>query len=457
MNKSISIIFLLFTILNQIQAQTTELIILERLDGPITLDGVSDEPAWQRIQPLKVVMHQPVFGNTPSERTEIRVAYDDDYIYASGRFFDSESKEIRGNSLERDGTNAGADGFGIILDPFNDNENALCFATTPTSIRGDWTISNDAESTSGSPMNMSWNTYWDAEVVENEKGWFAEIRIPFSSLRFQGKKDKIVMGLITWRYIARKNEIIIFPAIPPNWELSFLKPSVAQDVLMKGIKSKSPLYITPYFLSGLDQTSELNSTETAYNVSKKSILDLGLDLKYGLSSDLTLDVTINTDFAQVEADDPQINITRFSLFYPEKRLFFQERAGLFNFSFGGPTKLFYTRQIGLYDIGNNDFRRIPIYAGTRLVGRIGNWDVGLLDMQTAQMEFSVDDDSTTIVPSENFGVIRLRRQVLNPYSYIGTMLTSRIEKGGEYNYCLGLDGTIRLSEQDYFTFNIAQL
>lgn len=459
MNHLIVFILVFFTLLGQMMAQFIEPIILDRLSGPITLNGVSDEPAWQRVQPFDVVMHQPVFGNNPSEKTEIRVAYDEEYLYASGRFYDSDPKGIRGNALERDGTTAGDDGFGFILDPFNDNENALCFATTPAGIRGDWTIFNDAEPTNGFPMNMSWNTYWDVAVIQNEEGWFAEMRIPFSSLRFQEKNGNVIMGLITWRYIARKNEIIIFPDIPPKWELSFLKPSVAQDVVLERVQQQNPLYITPYLLGGVDQLSELNNTETAYDVSRKVSRNIGLDLKYGLSSNLTLDLTFNTDFAQVESDDQQINITRFSLFYPEKRLFFQERASLFNFSFGGPTQMFYTRRIGLYDIGDDDYRQVPIYAGTRLVGRIGNWDVGVLNMQTAQKEFSVDDvadDSTIIVHSENFGVFRLRRQVINPYSYIGTMLTSRVGRGGQYNYCMGLDGTIKLFEDDYLTFSIAQ-
>lgn len=459
LNHLIVSILVSLTVLNHANAQSLDPIILPRLVGPITLDGMSNETAWQIVQPLDVGMHQPVFGNDPSEKTEIRIAYDEEYLYVSGRFYDSDPKGIRGNALERDGTSFSEDGLIIVLDTFNDNENALCFATTPAGIRGDWSIFNDAESSSGLPWNISWNTFWDATVVRNEEGWFAEMRIPFSSLRFQDENGSVVMGLIAWRYIARKNEIITFPDIPQKWDLGFLKPSVAQDVVLEGIQKRNPLYVTPYLLGGVDQLSELNYSETAYDVSRNLSQNLGLDLKYGLSSNLTLDLTFNTDFAQVEADDPQINITRFSLYYPEKRLFFQERASLFNFSFGGPTKMFYTRRIGLYDIGDYDYRQVPIYGGARLVGRIGSWDVGFLDMQTAQAEFSISDDgndSTTIVPSENFSVLRLRRQVINPYSYLGTMLTSRVERGEQYNYCLGLDGTIRLFEDDYLIFSIAQ-
>jgi hypothetical protein len=456
--KKFPLFIILFLLCSCLHPQSVGLISIQKTNEQIKLDGISSESVWENIQPLKIVMHQPFFGNEPSEKTEIRFVYDDKYLYASARFYDSEPTQIRGTSLERDGTSPQDDGFGIILDTFNDNENALCFAVTPTGIRGDWTIVNDAETTSGSPMNMNWNTFWDAEVIKNDSGWFVEVRIPFSSLRFQNIDNNITMGLIAWRYIARKNEIDIYPAIPPDWEMSFLKPSVGQDILMQGIKSKSPMYVTPYLLSGLFKESELNKKETAYNNFNETKFDFGLDVKYGISSDLTLDVTINTDFAQVEADDPQIKISRWSLYFPEKRLFFQERAGLFNLSFGGQTTMFYSRHIGLYDIGDNDYRQIPIIGGARLVGKIGNWDMGFLNMQTASKDFNIDDyeDSTVTVPSENFGVLRLRRQAFNPFSYVGTMITSRLENVNNYNYCFGFDGTIRISEKNYFTFSLAQ-
>lgn len=230
-----------------------EPIFISRLSGSITLDGLSNESAWQAVKPLDVVMHQPVFGNDPSEKTEIRIAYDEEYLYASGRFYDSDPSGIRGNALERDGTSYSDDEFGFVLDPFNDNENALCFATTPAGIRGDWSVFNDAEASSGLPWNSSWNTFWDATVVRNEEGWFAEMRIPFSSLRFQDEDGSVVIGLIAWRYIARKNEIITYPAIPPRWDMGFLKSSVAQDVVLEGIQKRNPIYITPYLLGGVDQ------------------------------------------------------------------------------------------------------------------------------------------------------------------------------------------------------------
>ncbi len=437
-----------------LSAQGTATVPLPRLTGAITLDGLSDEAAWGDIPPLPLVMSVPNFLDTPTERTEIRIAYDDDFIYVAGRFYDSDPSGIHGNALERDGLTPAEDGFAVILDTFNDNENALGFVTNPAGLREDWAIYNDAESDEGFPINSSWNTFWDVAVVRTEEGWFAEMRIPFSSLRFQESGGRVVMGLLTYRYIARKNEIISYPPIDPKWNWGFLKPSISQDIVLEGIYSRSPVYVTPYALGGLGQEQILNGS--GYQLNNQNQKNVGLDVKYGLTSNLTLDMTLNTDFAQVETDEAQINLTRFSLFFPEKRLFFQERASIFDFRSGGDNRLFYSRNIGLYDIGDDDFRSVPIIGGARLVGRIGDWDLGALDMQTAQATFHPDEGDTVIVPSENFGVLRFRRQVFNEYSYMGGMLTSRYDRNGRYNYGLGVDGTVRVVGDDYLVFNWAQ-
>ncbi len=384
------------------RAQSPEIVVLPRLQGPIRLDGLSDEPAWQAVEPLPLTMHKPVFGGTPTERTEIRIAYDDDYLYASGRFYDSDPDGIRGNARERDGISPSDDNFALILDTFNDNETALGFITTPAGNRFDFTINRDAQifissrSSQSSqrmfPGNNSWNTYWDVAVDRNEEGWFAELRIPFSSLRFQDNEGKAVMGLIASRYIARKNETISYPAIQRKWMFGTIKPSVAQDVVLEEVYSRNPLYITPYALTGMNRSYQLNSAGSSYSRIDQPSRDVGLDLKYGITSNLTLDLTVNTDFAQVEADDERINLTRYTLFFPEKRLFFQERAGIFDMNIGSMNSLFYSRRIGLSEHGP-----VPIHGGARLVGRIGLWDVGLLDMQTARAAFVTERVRQVIV------------------------------------------------------------
>jgi len=419
----------------------TERYIISRLSGPVKLDGLSEEPAWEGIEPLPVVMHSPNFLDEPTERTEILVAYDDDFLYVAGRLYDSEPSKIQCTSKKRDDMKPNNDWFGIVIDTFNDKENALVFFTTPSGLRLDMTVFNDAQGEE--PFNTDWNTFWDVATERNGDGWFVEMRIPLSSLQFQDKDDNCVMGLISWRWIARKNESVVFPAVPPNWGmLSLFKPSQAQEVVFQDIHKKKPLYIAPYLLGGFGHSYELNEAETAYERTDDPAREVGLDIKYGLTSNLTLDVTANTDFAQVEADDEQVNLTRFSLFFPEKRLFFQERSSTFDFNLGGPNSLFYSRRIGIYE-----GQSVRIYGGARLVGRVGRWDLGFLNMQTAEVED---------LPSENFGVFRVRRQVFNPYSYLGGIITTRIGVDSTYNIAYGLDGIFRLFGNDYLSFKWAQ-
>ncbi len=415
--------------------------VIPRIMGVVKLDGLSNEQAWEGIHPLPVVMHAPNFLDEPSERTEILAAFDNDYLYLAGRLFDSEPSRIQSASKKRDEMKPNNDWFGVVIDSFNDKENALVFFTTPSGLRLDMHVFNDA--IGDESFNASWNTFWDVATARNEQGWFVEMRIPFSSLRFQDREGRVVMGLIAWRWIARKNELIIFPEVSPKWGgWSGFKPSQAQEVVFEGLYSRRPLYVAPYALGGFGRSFELNEQETAYVRDDEPAQEAGLDIKYGLTSNLTVDLTLNTDFAQVEADDEQINLTRFSLFFPEKRLFFQERSSIFDFNLGGENTLFYSRRIGIYE-GES----VRIFGGVRLVGRVGRWDVGFLDMQTAKIEDQ---------PSENFGVFRLRRQVFNPYSYVGGIMTTRIGVDGTYNAAYGLDGIFRLSGDDYLSLKWAQ-
>jgi hypothetical protein len=426
-------------------AQGSGTLVLPRLTGPIQLDGLSDEPAWEAVVPWNPTQYEPNNGAPATERTEFLVAFDDSYIYFALRGYDSDSTGIRANTLYRDRL-SGDDHFEILLDTFNDNETAVLFTTTPAGIRKDAAISNDASGggiTSGQWINGDFNTFWDVSTVVNGDGWFAEIRVPFTSLRFQDDDGQVVMGIILQRKVARKTERLVFPSVPPVADWAFLKPSLAQKVVLEGIHPRTPLYLTPYALTGLEQTFQLNETGTAYPRDDDVKTEAGADLKYGITNNLTLDLTINTDFAQVEADDQQVNLTRFSLFYPEKRQFFQERAGIFEFRTGGLSRLFHSRRIGLTDDG----QPVRIYGGARLVGRWGGWDLGFLNMQTAE------SDS---LPSENFGVLRLRRQVFNAYSYAGAMLTSRVGVDGSYNLAYGLDGVVRVAGDDYLTVQWAQ-
>ncbi len=421
-------------------SQTTQESPLQKLSGPVELDGVIDEDAWERISPLPLIMYEPVYRGEMSEKTVIKVAYDRHHIYVAGKMYHEDPDDIRVNSLYRDGYSED-DTFAIVIDPFNDNENARWFFTNPAGVRFDMAVSNDADFSAGNAINDNWNTHWEVETTRTEEGWFAEMRIPFSSLGLQVADGRAEIGFTTYRYISRRVERHIYPPIPPNWAMGMAKPSQTRDVVLEGVESENPLYVTPYLLGGVERQTRLNRSGSSYETGKDLSREAGFDLKYNLTSNFTLDATFNTDFAQVEADNQQVNLTRFPLFFPEKRQFFQERSSTFAFGLGGRDQLFFSRRIGLDQQG----QPIRIWGGARLTGRTGKWDVGLINMQT--------DDSETL-PSENFGVLRLKRTTFNENSYLGGILTSRLSEGG-HNLAAGLDGVVRVTESDYATLRYA--
>ena len=414
------------------------------LSEEIVFDGMPDEAVWERVEPFPIISHFPLSGNPPSERTVVRVAYNEQYLYVGGMLYVTSPDLIQAIGKKRDFSSASCDWCGVSFDTYNDNENSLLFLTNPNGVRWDATVSNDGTAMRGiMPINMSWNTYWDVKTVIDDQGWYFEMQIPISSLRFQVDNNTTIMGMSTFRWLPAKNELFIYPETTLEYgELGKFKPSLYTEVEFRGLQPKKPLYISPYLLTGFEQNHELNGDETAYEYSREFILEPGLDIKYGINPNTTLDVTVNTDFAQVEADDQQFNLTRFSLVYPEKRPFFLERSSIFDFGLGGPNTLFYSRQIGLYD-GDP----IRIWGGARLISRVKDWDIGLMDLQTA----SLDD-----LPSENFGVFRVKKRIINDYSYTGGMVTSRIGVDGSYNVAYGLDGVIRLFGDDYLTVRWAQ-
>ncbi len=414
---------------------------LTYLPQSITFDGNVEDAEWADVEPVPLIQHLPVYGAEPTEKTELRLAYDDDYLYLSGRMFHENPDNMQNTTKKRDAMVGSTEYLGLIIDSFNDNENALSFFTTPAGLRFDATIFNDAEG--DFPLNLSWNTFWDVKVIHTDYGWQAEIRVPFSSLRFQNTDGLVNMGLSVQRYMPHKNEVSVYPPINNNlgpW--SSWKPSRMQKVVLERVKPRKPVYLAPYVLAGYQEQNELNDEETEYIHDEDLQFNMGLDLKYSLTSNITMDITANPDFAQVEVDDQQVNLTRFSLFFPEKRLFFQERSSVFNFNMGGPNNLFYSRRIGIEEDG-----LVDIYGGVRVVGRAGKWDFGMIDMQTANQLGYL---------STNYGVIRARRQVINPFSYVGGIVTNKIDEEGNFNTNAGIDGVFRVSTNDYVNINFAQ-
>ena len=420
---------------------------IARISEAIDVDGVVDEPVWETIDPLPLFIMSPTHGGEPTERTEIRLAHDDRYLYVSGRMYDSNPRGIRVNTFYRDNY-SGDDLLSFVVDSYNDYETALWFGTTPAGVRQDRSISNDAEFTGDlPPFNQDWNAHWDVRTTRNGEGWFAEFRIPFSTLGFQAQGDEVTMGITLYRYISRKNERQVYPPIAREWgRLAFMKPSQTQRVTLREVRPTAPIYVTPYALGGLRRTPVLHEPADAaayWATEQDRTTEPGVDLKYSPSSNLAIDLTVNTDFAQVEADDQQINLTRFSLFFPEKRQFFQERSSTFDFGTGGFTdRVFFSRRVGL-----ERGELVRIYGGARVVGRVGGLDYGLLNMQTAPAAGR---------SGENVGVMRVKQQVFNPYSFVGGIVATRLGGNGQDNVAYGVDTQIRPLGNEWVTLTWAQ-
>ena len=415
-------------------------VVIKKIDAEIKIDGLVNESVWQEVKPFPLTMHWPNFDGEITEQTEIRIASDDQYLYVGAICYDSDPEGIQATSFQRDGVSQKTDQVTLILDPYNDNENTLLFIVTPIGARADVTVKNDAQGDGF--VSTSWNSYWIAESTTNETGWQTEFRIPFSSLRFQVNGNKVEMGMSVYRYVARKRELNIYPAVRPDWGFwSFAKASQAQTISFEGIQNKRPWYTSPYLLLGTGHHYETNTNGDYVKVNDNN-LQVGLDVQHAFSDNLNADFTINTDFAQVEADNQAVNLSRFSLFFPEKRRFFLERASTFDFKFDLNNNMFYSRRIGI-----EDGEMIPLYGGVRLVGRVDKWDLGLINMQSRPKGAFL---------SENFGVLRVRRNILNQRSYVGGMFTSRIDTDGNKNFTYGADATINVIKQDYLQVNIAQ-
>lgn len=407
-------------------AQHTPITII-KIDQPVIFDGVINESFWERASNFPLIRQSPDYGAEPSEKTDVRMVYDNNYLYVASKLFQKDVNRIQDYSKKRDGSGP-MDYMTVAIDGYNDKTNGLVFATTPAGLRWDGTVTFGSN---GVTLSSDWNTYWEVKTSRDDKGWYAEFKIPLSSLRFNSDTEDVIMNLVIYRKIASKNEFSVFPNIPPNWGLlSFANIAEGYPILFKDIKNSNPVYVTPYLLGGLSNNQILNETKNNYQNSANSNFEAGFDVKYSLSSKLTLDATVNTDFAQVEADNFQVNLTRSSLFFPEKREFFLERTNNFSFGFDLNNDVFYSRKIGLE---NGEVTRI--YGGGRLVGRFKKWDIGLLNMQA-------QDRSTD--RSKNIGLARLKRQIGNKNAYLGGIMTSLIGKNGNGIYVYGLDGQFTL-------------
>lgn len=408
--------------------------------GPITIDGRVDEGAWLDVPVLPATQHWPEFGADRTERTRYRVLHDEGYLYVSG-VFHAAPHDVRGISLYRDRWN-GDDAADVFIDGNADGVTGLFFITTPLGTRLDSEIRNDAADVGGvSGQNDDWNGFWDASSAIIDEGWSFEMRIPYETLGMSAGDGPPRIGLIVSRHHAATEERDIFPAIPPQWSRSHAKPSVAHRLTLPAARPGTPLFVTPYLLTGAERTRD-RSAEIAAPPTTRVPFEVGGDLRLGLPRGLTLDLTANTDFAQAESDALQVNLDRFNLFFPEKRQFFQERSANFQFQMGSDIRLFHSRTIGLDTSG----RPQRIWGGGRLTGSLGGWDVGALSLQVADGEGGA---------GENDGVLRVVKGIGEGRSYVGGIATSRVGARGGSELTFGGDALVQLADDDFLTIQAA--
>ncbi|MGH9257120.1 MAG: DUF5916 domain-containing protein [Vicinamibacterales bacterium] len=403
-----------------------------RLSAPLRLDGALDEAIYTSVPPVSdFIQVEPEEGAPATEKTEVWVTFDDDHVYVSFRCTESDPSRVVANEMRRDGSGLwqGNDIVGFLLDTFYDRRNLYQFSVNPIGGRSDGQVTNERQ------WNGDWNPVWDVKVGRFEGGWTVEAALPFKSLRYRPGRAQI-WGFNAMRSNRWKNELSFITRIPNALGMRGLSQAslAATLVGLEAPTGSRSLEIKPYVIS--DLTTDRSATP---RVSNDVSGDIGFDVKYGVTRNLTADLTNNTDFAQVEADEQQVNLTRFSLFFPEKREFFLENQGMFLFggattgNWQGPSNtpiLFHSRQIGL-----NAGRVVPIEAGGRLTGRLGRYSLGVVGMRA-------DEEVTSGARPTTFSVVRLRRDLLRRSS-VGLLYTGRSVdlRGAGANTAYGVDGT----------------
>ena len=421
-----------------------------RADQPPRIDGVLDDVVWQKAPLIDTFTQQePREGAAATERTEVRVLYDSRSLLIAVHAFDAQPSALIATEMRRDADRLlDEDNFQVILDTFNDSRNGYVFVTTPLGAKLEQQISEEGEGNTragllNANVNRNWDGVWEVAARITDDGWVAEIAIPLTTLRFQNVGEQ-TWGVNFMRNIRRKNEQVFWAPIPKAYGLT--RVSMAGEVA--GFQSLShglDLKLKPYIVSGVRDSRKVGASST------KLLHGVGIDAKYGVTGGMNLDLTYNTDFAQVEVDEQQVNLTRFNLFFPEKRDFFLENASAFKMGTGGTftstaveTDLFFSRRIGLSATG----LPIPIIGGGRLAGKSGRHNIGVLDIQT---------DGAFGRPGDNFLVARYSSDVLKR-SRVGAMFVNRKTMGGDphENRTFGADANLVLHKSLQITSFVAK-
>jgi hypothetical protein len=419
---------------------------ITRTNEEPVIDGILDERMWQQAAPIDdFVQAEPSEGQPPTERTEVRLLFSSTTLYVGVTCFDSDPSKIVTTDSRRDSGLTGQDAFQMILDTYHDRQNGFIFGTNAVGIQYDAQVRNEGETLRGGPpggigggggntggagagVNVNWDGSWEVKTHVTDTAWTAEFAIPLRTLRYGPPPQ--VWGLNFSRAIERKREFVYWSPVSRIYTITRL--SSAGELRGLDVPAPRDFKLMPYAISSANRNFA-STTETAYDKHG----DWGIDGKIGVTSSTTLDLTYNTDFAQVEVDEQQINLTRFNLLFPEKRPFFLENRGLFAVGRPGEIDLFFSRRIGVNDSGT----LLPIQGGARLTGKTRGVNIGLLNMQTERVGTS---------SGNNFTAARVNKDLRNRSS-LGAMFVNREGTGSlagdnNYNRTYSVDGKLGLEQ-----------
>jgi hypothetical protein len=399
--------FFIFTNIATAQHSKPDTLYAMRITEKIKLDGKLDEQAWQKAKKISnFTQRQQIEGAPASEKTEVAVLYDENNLYLGVWNYDKEPDKIIAKSMKRDFSWGTEDNFEMIISTFNDNRNSFLFVTNPNGALADALILNE-----GQGFNKDWNGVWDVRTKINGKGWFVEMVIPFSTLQFKDSEN-LVWGINFERNIRRKREQIMWQGWSRNYELE----TISQGGKLAGlsnIKSRSKLEIKPYGIAGIEK---IRGEKINY------VYNAGGDINYNLTPTMKINLTFNTDFAQVESDRQKINLTRFSLYYPEKREFFLEGKDFMEMNMSHGNMVYYSRRIGIDPVAGE----LNIIAGGKMIGKANKTNIGIMSLQTLKKNS---------MPTTNYSLVRITQDV-GRQSNVGIIATGKFNKD-HYNYVYG--------------------
>ncbi len=420
-----------------------------RTFSEITLDGILDEQAWTEA-PVHSTFVQcyPLIGAAPTQRTELRIVYNDSYLYVGVLALDSLPSRIIATGRERDIYYGSDDNICLTIDTYHDQRQGILFSSNPLGARFDEEVFDN-----GNGFNASFNTFWNVKSTRTDHGYSMEFQIPFSSLRFQAAPE-VVMGIKLVRYIKHANEYDIFPASDATVANAVWRVNNTASIAFTDLRSRKPFYLIPYVKTNVSEyqtwdpvtSTSLRNRELIHRnhfvnppALDRLLSNVGLDIKYGLSKNFTLDITTNTDFAQAETDDRILNFSRFAINLPEKRNFFLESRDYLGYSTSSGALLFNSRSIG---IGKGNI--VPVIGGVRLTGKTNGLQLGLLDLQTMGIH-------TAGIDPQHVSVARVRKEVWGNGSFVGGFFSNRVSTSGNSfnNQVIALDAVRRFKDNQW--------